>query len=98
MGKELLFQGELSGVISIPIASGSMMSSGAIIIKLDEPIEGVPEEILARSRHFNEFPFQKGDKVKIFGKIIRKKVEYWGKEYIILQPIHLWNETLQVGW
>ena len=98
MGKDLLFQGELSGEISVPMASGTIIFSGAIIIKLDDPIEGVPEELIARSRHFNEFPFQKGDKVKIFGKIVRKRVEFWGKEYIILEPTHLWNERLQVGW
>ncbi|MFX0134358.1 MAG: hypothetical protein ACFFDN_12030 [Candidatus Hodarchaeota archaeon] len=98
IGKDkILYQGELSGTIELIGGSGVFSSSGTVKVKLSEPIMDI-KEVIAKSRHFNEFPFEEGDSVKINGKIIRKFIAFWGKEYDLLSAEHVWNETKGFGW
>ena len=98
IGKDkIIYVGELSGTIELIGGSGVFSSGGTVKVKLNEPIMDI-QEVIAKSRHFNEFPFKEGDSVKIHGKIIRKFIAFWGKEYEILSAEHAWNETLGFGW
>ena len=87
----------MSGTIKSIGSSGVFNSAGTVKIKFNEPIMEF-QEIIAKSRHFNEFPFEEGDSVKIHGKIIQKNVDFWNKEYKLLLAEHVWNETLGFGW
>jgi len=99
IGTDIIYQGELSGTITFLGASGKPFGAGSIVkIKLNNPKKELPDEILAQSRHFSELPFSEGDRVKIFGKIVKKRVNYWNKEYLIISAEHVWNEDSEVGW
>ena len=98
IGDKIIFQGELEGTIVKSGSSGGVFSSSSAKIKLDVPIKDVPDVIIAKSRHFAEFPFGEGDKVRVNGKIIKKDIVFWNNSYYILSCDHLWNETQGMGW
>ncbi len=87
----------MSGTIEQIGGSGVFSSAGTVKIKLDQPIMEI-QEVIAKSRHFNEFPFNEGDVVKIQGKLFRKYIPFWDKEYVMLSAEHTWNETTGFGW
>ncbi|NVM04618.1 MAG: hypothetical protein HWN67_20005 [Candidatus Helarchaeota archaeon] len=64
-------------------------------VKMDEPIEGIPEEITVYSNGVTNI--RKGDTVKIIGKIVRNKLELFPEGDIRLIAEHIYNETLKCG-
>ncbi|MFX0133595.1 MAG: hypothetical protein ACFFDN_08125 [Candidatus Hodarchaeota archaeon] len=98
---EELFSGTIQGVIT----SNGLFAMAtprnhryAIMLfsfKMDEPIEGIPEEITVSTHGITNL--RKGDKVKIIGKIVRNKLELFPDGDIRLMAEHIYNETLKCG-
>ena len=62
-------------------------------IKLDEPIEGIPDEIFVGRAGL----VREGDKIHLMGELMKYTQKYFKKEYFVFLAKHLWNETLQCG-
>ncbi|MHA1301946.1 MAG: hypothetical protein ACTSO9_21225 [Candidatus Helarchaeota archaeon] len=97
IGKNIIYEGELSGIIEFIGGSGGFAAGGIVKIKLDNPLDDM-KDLIAQSRHFSELPFQEGDHIKVHGKVVKKIIQFWGKEYTILQAEHVWNDNQEVGW
>ena len=65
-------------------------------IKLDEPIEGIPEEIELYSNRVTTL--RPGDKVTVIGKIVIQELEHFPESKIQLIAEHLYNETLKCAY
>ena len=98
---EELFSGTIQGVIT---SNGLFAMANrkdhrwAVMyfsVKMDEPIEGIPEEITVHTNGI--LNFRKGDTVKIIGKIVRNPLEHFPDGSIQLNAEHIYNETLKCG-
>lgn len=65
------------------------------VMKLEENIEGVPDEILVQTTQFGHFG--KNDKVILEGKVFRINFKHWDKLFYSLIAEHYYNESLQIG-
>ncbi|MFX1451092.1 MAG: hypothetical protein ACFFCM_09630 [Promethearchaeota archaeon] len=87
----ILYEGILNGIVTIPSFGGYQA-----IIKLEEKIEGVPVEIYLKGH--GEICLNKGDIIKVYGRIIKEPLKFWQKDRIYIRARHIFNETLQYGY
>ncbi len=93
-----LFRGTLHGIVT------SERVDNAFVMKLDEKIEGLPEEIVVvisittGGYRFMSAYMRIGDKVIVDGVIKRQIRGKSQLEYIYMIANHLYNENLKVGY
>ena len=86
----ILYEGILNGIVT-----NQSFGAYEATIKLDEKIEGIPEEILLRS--YGYIYLNKGDIIRVYGIIIKEPLKFWQKDRIYIKAKHIYNETLQYG-
>ncbi|NVM03279.1 MAG: hypothetical protein HWN67_13140 [Candidatus Helarchaeota archaeon] len=85
----------MNGIVTSFPTTGDYYSSSTI--KMDEKIEGVPEEIVMRFRAHQYTYIKEGDIIRVYGKIIQETLKFWQKDRIYLKADHIYNEILQCG-
>ena len=99
MNKTLLYEGIINGTVSGKQRETFYGAFRGILncfsIKLDEKIEGIPQELIVKSYHF---PYLRiGDKVKINGEIVEKRAIKWDLPSFYIYARNIYNLTLQIG-
>ncbi|MEM2144467.1 MAG: hypothetical protein QW279_03840, partial [Candidatus Jordarchaeaceae archaeon] len=65
------------------------------VMKLEKGIEGVPDEILVRSRKRGYFRI--GDEVTLQGRVVKEDLKLWNKPKYTVIAYDFLNEPLQIG-
>ncbi|MFX0138621.1 MAG: hypothetical protein ACFFDN_33570 [Candidatus Hodarchaeota archaeon] len=98
-----LFKGKVRGTINSNVHFGVRGDPHykyyIFSIKLDNKIEGIPEEFIVQcSRRAGiGIVLRKNDKVLIDGEIRREYVKHFQVEFICMLSSHVYNETLKCG-
>lgn len=104
---KVLFRGTIRGKVTstathVGCAGGSVKIS--FIIKLDERINGIPEEFTVfasktyKSGGLFSTHMREGDIVKIKGQILQTRIKAWQTDVIFMKADHIFNETLNFGY
>ncbi len=97
---KILFKGTLRGSVSYLYPTSYIK----FVLKLDEKIEGIPEELpvfirpsISLGWKYARVILRPNDKILLHGQIIQDKVKFFKKEEIYVQAKHIYNETLKCG-
>ena len=94
----------MSGTVtSVPINCGMKASGSAgynkssFLLKLDESIAGIPEEVIVMYYSPIGFYIRVGDKIQLEGTIYQELLKYWQKDFIWINAEHIFNESIKCG-
>ncbi|MFX1452881.1 MAG: hypothetical protein ACFFCM_18735 [Promethearchaeota archaeon] len=94
----IIYEGSLEGIVS----SKKILTVGSyaiFLLKLEEKIEGIPEEIPVCSPLFkiNKFVYiEEGDHVIIHGKFMKIPL-FWKDDHYGMMASHIYNYTRKCG-
>ena len=102
MGKTKIYKGILSGVVT------SSLIDNTFLLKLDEPIEDAPEEVVAyvspkeskknpAIRGIWSLHLRTGDRVRVEVELESYHDKFWDKDVFRLRCERVYNETLKCG-
>ncbi|WXG41769.1 MAG: zinc ribbon domain-containing protein [Candidatus Freyarchaeum deiterrae] len=72
-----------------------VFSEVCFVVRLEENLEGGPDEILVLSSNFGYFG--KGDEVILQGKLFKTYLSYWSGPMYLIVADHYYNESLRIG-
>lgn len=97
--KQVLYKGTIRGLVTrdsrTRVARNVLWDGTDFVMKLEENIGGVPDEILVRSSE--QGYFGKGDKVILQGKITKINLKHWNRLMYVIFAKYFYNESLQIG-
>nr|MDO8081082.1 zinc ribbon domain-containing protein [Candidatus Freyarchaeota archaeon] len=97
--KQVLYKGVIRGLVTkesrLRFVGGGRIFGADFVMKLEENIEGVPEEILVHTAAIGYF--RKDDEVILQGRIFKIVLRQWGRPMYVIEADHFHNESLQIG-